>query len=118
LNGLTPTSVIFPGDELIIKLAEATPTPTLTRLLTTATATPKASATVRPTRTPSVDTATPEVEAVALAGATQNDPGDGRESSTFFELPSGVDPVLVIIGVLLMVGSGLVLFGALAKRNP
>ena len=118
LNGLTPTSVIFPGDELIIKLAEATPTPTLTRLLTTATATPKASATVRPTRTPSVDTATPEVEAVALAGATQNDPGDGRESSTFFELPSGIDPVLVIIGVLLVVGSGLVFFGALAKRNP
>lgn len=120
LNGLTPTSVIFPGDELIIKLAEATPTPTLTRLVTTATATSKASATARPTWTPSVDTATPEVEAVAQAGATQNDPGDGGESqnpSTFFELPSGVDPVLVIIGVLMMVGSGLVLFGALAKRH-
>jgi hypothetical protein len=57
---------------------------------------------------------------VAQAGATQNDPGDGGEShnpSTFFELPSGVDPVLVIIGVLMMVGSGLVLFGALAKRH-
>ena len=76
---------------------------------------------MRPTRTTSVDTATPEADAVAQAGEAQNDPGNGGESqspSTFFELPSGVDPVLVIIGVLLVVGSGLVLFGALAKRNP
>lgn len=120
LNGLTSTSVIFPGDELVIKLAEATPTPTLTRLASTATPTTRVTATARPTRTPSVDTSTPEAEAVVQAGEARNDPGADGESqspSALVRFQSGVDPVLVIIAVLLVVGSGLVLFGALTKRN-
>jgi LysM repeat protein len=121
LNGLTAAAVIFPGDELIIKLADATPTYTLTSRVSTPTATGKASATARPTRTPIADTPTPDATALAAAGAAQtgSGAGDGSQSpSAFVEFQTGIDPMLVIIVVLVVAGTGLVLFGALAKRNP
>ena len=121
LNGLTLEAVIFPGDELLIKLADSTPTPTEGKLESSATATGKPSATPRASQTPAVDTPTPLAEALAAAGGPQTEvqaEGSPQEPSALAEFLAGVDPILLIIVVLVLAGTGLVLFGTLAKRKP
>jgi LysM repeat protein len=121
LNGLTSEAVIFPGDELIIKPADSTPTSTQSTLESSPTATAKPSATSSPSRTPVVDTPTPSAEALAAAGGAQTEEqagGSPQEPSAMTEFQAGIDPILVIIAVLIVSGTGLVLFGTLAKRNP
>lgn len=117
LNGLTTAAVIFPGDELIIKLADSTPTPTVTSRVSSATATSKPSATARPTRTLVAGSPTPDVEALAAAQAEAQSSGGSQSPPALVVFQSGVDPILVIIVVLVLSGTGLVLIGTLAKRN-
>lgn len=117
LNGLTSASVIYPGDELIIKPADSTPTPPATRRASTATATRKPSATARPTKTTVASSPTPDAQTLAAAQTGTQAEGGSQSPSSLVAFQSGVDPVLVIIIVLVLSGGGLVLFGTLAKRN-
>lgn len=111
LNGLNADSVIYPGDKIIIRTANITPSavPTETTLPTTPPPTP----THRPTRTPTQ---------TAAAAAIQN------EKTALPVMPVGVaplevnrlgrgDPLLIAIGALAFLGASLVIFGSLLKRR-
>ena len=102
LNNLTERSVIYPGNKLLIKPPEATPTGTATQTSSPTPTVLKPSNTPRPTRTPTPrPTATPRT---GTQGSTPNQPGQA-------------DPLLILIGVLVAVGTGLVLAGNAMKRR-
>lgn len=116
LNSLTDRSVIFPGEKLLIQRAEATAVISATQTLSATATTILPSRTPPPTRTPEISTPT----AVAVALLTEGDepPSQpGVESSK--QRPAGFlnDPVLILIGVLVVVGTGLVLAGNIMKRQ-
>ncbi len=76
LNNLTERSVIYPGNKLLIKPPEATPTSTATQTSSPTATVLKPSNTPRPTRTPTPrPTATPGTGA---QGSTPNQPRTGR----------------------------------------
>jgi len=98
LNGLDLNSVIHPGDELLIKPASATLTPTASTPTRASTST-KAPPTPRPTRipaTPTTRTVDPGLPATTLTVSATQLPGSA------LKLPS--DPVL--LGILGMLGAG------------
>lgn len=108
-NGLSMNSVIHPGDRLVIKPAQATPTPTTEISATpTTTPTPRATRTPRPTATTALThTLTPSI-----------DPNTPEEESTLHGEDSSRDPVLVFIVILLATGAFLLLVGtALSRRK-
>lgn len=142
LNGISASTVIYPGDKLLIRPAQATPTlqasPTVESTPTPAfTPTP-----VRVTGTP-VPTSTPqEVQSVVkqqdstplagapLAGAAGLSPGENPTSGSAAQAPEagalvgepansqgGFDPILAVIGGLVVVGTALLLLGSLLKRQ-
>jgi len=110
LNGLTNTSVIYPGEKLIITRASMTVTPDMTPTATSGT--PTRTPTVMPTDTP--DVATPlasgsQVEATAIPSPTVSPPPAPQ---------AGSDPLLIAIGVLVVVGTLLVVVGFVLRRRP
>jgi len=102
LNYLNAQSIIYPGQKLKIKGPDPTATPT-----ETATPTRVPTATRRPTRTP---TSTPSPSPSGLP-ATQT-PVQKAAPST-----SGVDPLMIAIIILLVVGGGLVITGYFLKKK-
>lgn len=100
LNGLKESSLIYPGDKILVRAAQATstpsPTPTTTRPPTSIS---------RPTRTP-----TPSPE------ATQS-PSPSLALATVPPSAPGADPLLLAIGVLMAIGVGLILLGTWLKRG-
>lgn len=112
LNSLTQDSIIFPGEEILIKTADVTPsaamTETSTSVPSTVSSAPVNSATKIPTR---------QVPAVTLPGATrvitptvfvvEQGQGEAFQSST----------ILVIIGVLVAIGTALLVVGWSLKRG-
>jgi LysM repeat protein len=123
LNGLSDGSLIYPGEKLLIKAASISPTPTTSSTVENATPTRTASATPQPTRTtapPAPKTGT-EIAQVALTPPTA--------SPTFQAMPSpqdapsnptttaGLDPFLIVIGGLALVGAVLVLVGQMLSRR-
>ena len=112
LNNLTIKSIIFPGDRLLIRPVQATPTimpthtpppPSPERLLSPTASIP------RPTRSPTV--VLEQVETASLLGDDIN-PDLG-------ELPDrqGVDLLLIVIMGLVIGGIFLVVLGSLLKRR-
>ncbi|HEX7975497.1 MAG TPA: CAP domain-containing protein [Anaerolineales bacterium] len=118
LNRLTSQSVIYPGQKLIIKPPDDTPTPTSTGTPMP----PTATATRPPTQTP-VPTWTPD-SAVLPAGSTpipaaavnarSTADSNGLASDSEASAP---DPILLVIGVLVFLGIGLIALGSLLKRG-
>ncbi len=102
LNYLNETSVIYPGQKLKIKGPDPTATPTAT-----ATPTRNPTATRRPTRTP-----TPTLAATSTGLALTETPTPSALAAR-----SGPDPLLIVIGILLVLGAGLVLAGNLLKKK-
>ncbi len=103
LNGLTEKSIIYPGEELLIQPAQASPTATATETPPSPTPTPPIldTATMMPTSTtihePVLGSPTP---------SPQSDPAD-----------STIDPLLVAVVILVVVGLAFVLVGSLMKRK-
>lgn len=135
LNGLTASTVIYPGDKLLIHPAD--PTATVQPSPTTADTATATRTEGSPTQTPASSTSTPERQAaiaVANADAGSSAPGavaasagdqedtanapagqSAGESSTGSR--GGLDPMLLVIGVLVVGGTVLMLFGSAVSRR-
>ena len=107
MNNLTENTVIFPGDKLVVKLPNDTPTPTKE-----ATVTPfPATATSIPSSTP---TPLSELEISATQTAQAELTAALTPAPTFFEkiISSGRQALLVLIGGLVIGGLALVIVGS------
>jgi LysM repeat protein len=107
LNNLNDKSVIFPGQKLKIKGPDPTATFTLTP-----TSTQIPTATRRPTRTP---THTPD--AGSAVGSLSPVPPTTSAASERETSGTATDPVLLIIGALVLFGAALLMVGYFLKRN-
>jgi uncharacterized protein YkwD/LysM repeat protein len=109
LNGLTTTSVIYPGEKLIIKRASLTVTPDFTPTRTAGTPTLTRTATA---------TATPD-ESTPLASVLQTQPviTPIPTAASPQAARAGSDPLLIAIGVLVVVGTLLVIVGFVLKQR-
>ena len=110
LNGLTDKSVIYPGEKLFITRASMTVTPDFTPTQTSGTPIPSPTATT--TATP--DEPTPLASGVPPEAALIPSPTVSPPPAT----QSGSDPLLIAIGVLVVVGTMLVVVGFVLKRRP
>lgn len=120
LNDLGVSAIIYPGNELIIKPVEATPTPTVMDVITNAATAIKPSATPRLYRTPVVKTPTTEAEALSMVEEPQlaiKEEQSSQRPSALAVSQAGIDPILLIIAVLIVVGTALVLYGSLIRRG-
>lgn len=120
LNNLTDQSVIFPGQKLLIKVADRTrePTPTETVEATTPPP-PTPSPTRRPTRTPR-PTATERSEvsmSVATDQTTITPNAISNRTEETANQATSLDPILILIGGLFAFGALMLLFGAVFKRR-
>lgn len=116
LNNLTDRSVIYPGDKLLIHQAEATPVITATQTISATVTEIPPSNTPRPTGTPEINTPTAQAAAMLTVGEeASSQPGGGSAGQS--QNGPGVDPILILIGVLVLLGTGLVLAGNLMKRK-
>jgi len=103
-NGLTPDAVIFPGNKLVIRPANTrTPSPEPSATMQQATATR------RPTRTPTVTPAPGALLASPQPPVTAVSPSPSR--------PPLSDPLVLTIIVLAAIGVSLLLIGTLLKRG-
>jgi len=101
LNNLTENSLIYPGDKILIRPAQGTSTPTPSETPTQA-----PTSTSRPSRTPTLTPqASPGLPSAPTAASSPQPPSPA------------IDPWLIGIGVLAVLGAGLTLFGTLLKRN-
>jgi LysM repeat protein len=106
LNNMTMKSVIYPGERLIIRLAQVTPTQTPGPPTATLFPTP----TSAPTRTP-----TPESPQPSATASLGNAPADKTGSMATGAAAS--DPLLILIMVLIILGIGLVIAGSILRRH-
>jgi len=118
LNGLNDNSVIFPGEKLLIKPPAGTPTPTET-VLPTRTPTETPSAAITSTGSPAV---TPSPVALSQQPGAELHPNPtqtplAKQSSALPATPGGIDPLLLAIAVLVVLGLALVLFSGYLKRK-
>jgi uncharacterized protein YkwD len=105
LNNLNENSVIFPGQKLKIKGPDPTATPTLTPTNTripTATSRPTRTPTLTPNASPVIDSTLPALQA---------------DSATGDQGKSGTDPLLLIIGGLVLFGVALLMVGNFLKKS-
>ena len=109
LNGLTDKSVIYPGEKLIIMRASMTVTPDVTPTATSGTPTPTPTGTT--TATP--DEVTPLASGVQTEAAAIPSPTISPPLAT----QAGSDPLLIAIGVLVVVGTLLVVVGFVLRRR-
>lgn len=102
LNGLTEKSVIYPNEKIKIKGPDPTSTPTAT-----ATATIAPTATRRPTRTPTLTPVeTPTSPVIS-----------GSPDEVLQTVNNGIDPLLIAIFLLVVIGISLVAAGALLRKK-
>ena len=119
LNGLSEGSLIYPGQKLLIKAASLSPTTTST---STAEETPseEPSATPRPSQTPTPRKSTAVAQVVpTLETASTTDqaaPTASMQASDPLTQPE-IDPFLITIGGLALVGAALFFVGQLFSRK-
>lgn len=131
LNGLSETSVIIPGQKLIVHLAGETASPVQPSSGTSAAEEPSPTpgASIRRTqkatrKTAAAETPTPEktpsaaqlIESAVPVAAAQSSPpaaGTAREAST----PRRLDPLPMAIGAAALLGLALIAWGLLASRR-
>ncbi len=104
LNGLNESSVIYPGDKILVKAAPPTATPTITLTPTRTPRPTRLTATLRPTRTPGPP-GSPTPPPASLTQAAQQ------------AAAQPIDPLLLTIVTLVAVGAALILFGAVFRRR-
>jgi uncharacterized protein YkwD/LysM repeat protein len=109
LNGLTTTSVIYPGEKLIIKRASMTVTLDFTPTRTAGT----------PTLTQTTTSTSTQDESTPLASSLQTQPvvTPSPTSVTPLAARAGSDPLLIAIGVLVVLGTLLVIVGFVLKQR-
>jgi LysM repeat protein len=133
LNGMDESSVIFPGERVLIKAASETPvgsiSPTGTDVTASGTTANESTATERstpepsPTHKPATQTPAPQTPAVS-AGT----PFSAGQTGSLLPTPASagvlqvrglmnVDPILVVIALIALGGIGLILAGSLLKRG-
>jgi LysM repeat protein len=105
LNGLSEGAVIQPGDKLVVR--QALPSPTATLTLTPTVTLPPTVTRSPATRTPSASS-TPSQPETPTPGGT-SPPASGNTPS--------LDPVLLLIGGGALLGTLLLLYGALFRRK-
>lgn len=103
LNGLTEKSIIYPGDELLIQPAQASPTATATEALPSPTPT-----------LPILDTATMMPTSTTIQESVLGSPTPSPQSDP---ADTTLDPLLVAVVILVVVGLAFVLVGSLMKRK-
>jgi uncharacterized protein YkwD len=111
-NGFTGNAFIHPGDKILIKPADDLPE---TREEETNQA-GLPTVTILPTRTPTVQAVT----AVAIKDVDSAETEDTKTQSTTPRdsfLPAGIDPVVVLIVLLVLGGTGLVVLGGVLRRG-
>jgi uncharacterized protein YkwD/LysM repeat protein len=133
INGLTDQSVIFPGERLLIRLPDKTLTPsgptTGTPAQAAASGTPAsgtpASGSTQVTPTPGPPTRTTETptrsaitETPSLAAETPAMVSLQPSPSVSGAARKGLDPLLIAIGALGVIGAALVIVGTALKRSP
>ena len=120
LNNLTDQSVIYPGEKLVIKVADRTPQPTATETVEPTTPpAPSPIPTRRPTRTPRPNRT--EVNAVGANSESTQDlitpTGVSEQSVARLAQNKNLDPMLLLIGGLFAFGALMILFGTVFKRR-
>ena len=106
LNGFTNSTLIFPGDKILIKPPDKSPTPSNASV----------------TDTPEPITETPTRTATKTASTTPTPPDS---TSAVTATPSivdpepvqGVDPLLIVISILILIGVGMIFVGAYLSRK-
>ncbi|GAB4472878.1 MAG: hypothetical protein Kow00124_11290 [Anaerolineae bacterium] len=117
MNGLSESSIIFPGDQLIIRPPSTpTPTPAITATPSLLLAPPSPTATARPTGSAALSS-TPSAEVAALDAAAP----DAKPTPTDLELAVGrrVNRTAILIALigLGLVGGALIAIGAESLRR-
>ena len=109
LNGFTNSTLIFPGDQILIKSANEPGSPTAeeTTQPATLTPTPRPTRTASPTPTRGQSTSMAMPEMVAL-------PPPGIKPATTNSLME--DPALLLIGAMVIGGTVLIILGSLLKK--
>lgn len=114
LNGMTESTVLYPGDKLLVKPAERRTATPATAAASAAPTLEPPTPTQRPTRTlapAAIVTATrPNLATPTRIPVTPDGMAAGSE-------PARTDPLLIIIGALVAAGSALVLLGAVFKKK-
>lgn len=108
LNNMTAKTVIYPGERLIILLAQVTPTQTPEPPTATLFPTP----TSAPTRTSTPTVLPPPTSPPPLESAPQRE-ADAQTSQTGISS----DPLLLLIVVLIILGISLVVAGSILRRR-
>lgn len=126
-NNLTESSIIYPGDKLVVKTASQTLTPTAEAAEEhETTVTPTPTGTKKPTATPtsqpptSTQAAGTPAQAVLALATTPQAPAQSAGSLTDAALKqsaSGPDYLLIAIGGLGLAGLALVILGGALKRR-
>ncbi len=109
LNGFTNSTLIFPGNTILIKPASITATPEVTMTAPLPTNTPAR----RPTRT-TTTTAEPSETDQVIQSSPLNEPKNPVEGSGTLKF----DPVLIVIGALVIGGAALMILGNYLKQRP
>ena len=116
LNGLTSSPIIYPGDRLLIKPADTTPSAPQTETAPATAASPASpTAAPRPTRSPT-PTATQALTATSQAAVDTPTPSV-QPLSAAQPRAARSDPLLVVIAVLVFTGTTLVIAGSALKRS-
>lgn len=113
LNNMTEKSFIHPGDKLIIRAGLPTATPTALPENTQ----PPAADTETPTITPGVSTVAAEALADLIKTATAAPTLQTKNIAPSAIIPSGTDPVLIVIIGMIAAGLGLIVLGFATRRR-
>jgi LysM repeat protein len=112
MNGMTEDTVIYPGDKLLVKAAQTTPTVQISATLTATLVVDTPPPTRRPTRTLAAATGIPQLQkstGTVVAPLTRAAPP---------ERPQGrIDPLLAVIAALVLLGCAFLLFGTVLKKE-
>lgn len=111
LNGFNDNTLIFPGNEILIKPASIIPTPqmTLTDVISTKPPTQRPTETIKPTQT------APMAQSTELAEKSEK--SANQANTTAKTSSSSNDPALYIIAALIIGGTTLLMVGYLLKKQ-
>jgi len=117
LNSITESSIIYPGDKLLVRVAQVNALATETQIITVTATLDRVAATSHPNRTPTPDTPSGTLVA-GQATPSASDPDDALANSTKQEgARPKFDPLLIAIIALGVIGAGLFVFGTILKRK-
>ncbi len=116
LNNLTEGAFIHPGDKLLVRPAQTTSAITASPIISATARLAQPTTTRLPASTPPLETTTP---LLADAPPQNAPPSDASLPDAKQTPPAGgqFDPLLLLIAILVVLGTGLILLGSLSKRR-